>query len=220
MGAKNARDCSQKQYFDAGMERKNGDRNGQKSEKSKLNDKKCSYWGRLGLNKMKLLIKTVWSRFAKMLSPLEQEQQFWKNVMQKVSWNMKSIKLAVWSLHLIIFVLLQARHWLLFLQNHKTSPVHVLERQGGMRRCAGGRYEGGLWSADWDWHSDFYALGLTRRAMPTARAADSIEGPLGRAHRRPSIYALHTVSDRRREACNQKPAIAWGRNRDGLHCRE
>ena len=43
LGANNARDCSQKQYFDAGMERKNGDRNGQKSEKSKLNDKKCSY---------------------------------------------------------------------------------------------------------------------------------------------------------------------------------
>ena len=43
MGARNARDCSQKQYFDAGMERKNGDRNGQKSEKSKLNHKKCSY---------------------------------------------------------------------------------------------------------------------------------------------------------------------------------
>ena len=42
-----------------------------------------------------------------------------------------------------------------------------------------------------------------------------IEGPLGRAHRRPSIYALHTVSDRRREACNLKPEIAWGRNRDG-----
>ena len=28
LGAKNARDCSQKQYFDADMERKNGDRNG------------------------------------------------------------------------------------------------------------------------------------------------------------------------------------------------
>ena len=43
LGAKNARDCSQKQYFDAGMERKNRDRNEQKSEKSKLNDNKCSY---------------------------------------------------------------------------------------------------------------------------------------------------------------------------------
>ena len=40
LGAKNARDCSQKQYFDAGMERKNRDRNGQKSEKSKYNYKK------------------------------------------------------------------------------------------------------------------------------------------------------------------------------------
>ena len=56
--------------------------------------------------------------------------------------------------------------------------------------------------------SDRCGFGPTRRAMPTARAADSIEGPLGRAHRRPSIYALHTVSDRRREACNLKPAIA------------
>ena len=42
LGAKNAPHCSQKQYFEEGMERKNGDRNGQKSEKSKSNDKKCS----------------------------------------------------------------------------------------------------------------------------------------------------------------------------------
>ena len=40
LGAKNARDCSQKQYFDAGMERRNRDRNGQKSTKSKSNCKK------------------------------------------------------------------------------------------------------------------------------------------------------------------------------------
>ena len=39
LGAKNARDWSQKQYFDAGMEQKNGDRDGQKSEKSKSSDK-------------------------------------------------------------------------------------------------------------------------------------------------------------------------------------
>ena len=99
LGAKNARDCSQKQYFDAGMERQNGDRNGQKSEKSKLNDNNCSYWGCLGVKKVNVLIKIAWSRFAKMLSPLEQEQHFWKNVMQKMSWSMKNIKEAVWSLH-------------------------------------------------------------------------------------------------------------------------
>ena len=56
--------------------------------------------------------------------------------------------------------------------------------------------------------------------QPSPQGAGRTEGPLGRAHRRPSIYALHTVSDRRREACNQKPAIARGRNRDGLHCKE
>ena len=76
LGAKNARDCSQKQYFDAGMERKNGDRNGQKSEKSKYNCKKCFYWCRLGIKKLQLLIKIAWSRFAKMCPPLEQEQDF------------------------------------------------------------------------------------------------------------------------------------------------
>ena len=43
LGAKNARDCSQKQYFEEGTERKNGDRNGEKSEKSKLNDNENSY---------------------------------------------------------------------------------------------------------------------------------------------------------------------------------
>ena len=53
LGAKNARDCSQKQYFDAGMERTNRDRNGQKSEKSKYNYKKCSYRGRFGGQKSK-----------------------------------------------------------------------------------------------------------------------------------------------------------------------
>ena len=42
LGATNARDCSQKQYFDAGMERKSAGRNGQKSEKSKYNYKICS----------------------------------------------------------------------------------------------------------------------------------------------------------------------------------
>ena len=42
LGTNNARDCSQKQYFDAGMERKNWDQNGQKNEKSKYNYKECS----------------------------------------------------------------------------------------------------------------------------------------------------------------------------------
>ena len=98
-GGEKCTDCSQKQYFDAGMERKNRDRNGQKSEKSKYNYNKCAYRGRLGVKKMNFLINITWSRFAEMLSPLEQEHFFWKYVMQKVSWNMKSIKEAVWSLH-------------------------------------------------------------------------------------------------------------------------
>ena len=46
----------------------------------------------------------------------------------------------------------------------------------------------------------------TRLTLPGA--ADSIEGPLGKAHRRPSICALHKVSDCRKEACNQKSATA------------
>ena len=58
LGAKNAPHCSQKQYFEMGMERTNSDRNGQKSEKSKSNDKKCSYRGRLGVKKVKFLIES------------------------------------------------------------------------------------------------------------------------------------------------------------------
>ena len=57
LGTKNARHCSQKQYFEEGTERKNGDRNGQKSEMSKYNYKKCSYRGRLGVKKVNFLIK-------------------------------------------------------------------------------------------------------------------------------------------------------------------
>ena len=53
LGAKSARDCSQKQYFEEHMERKNRDRNGQKSEQSKSNYKKWSYRGRLGIKKSK-----------------------------------------------------------------------------------------------------------------------------------------------------------------------
>ena len=70
-----------------------------KNEKSKLNHKKWSYRGRLGVKKVNFLIEIAWSRFAKMCPPLEQEQHFWKNVMQIMSWNMKSIQEAVWSLH-------------------------------------------------------------------------------------------------------------------------
>ena len=43
LGAKNARDCSQKQYFEEGSERNNGDRNGQKSEKSKYSYKNSAF---------------------------------------------------------------------------------------------------------------------------------------------------------------------------------
>ena len=59
LGAKNAPHSGQKQYFEEGMERKNSDRNGQKSEKSKSNDKKCSYRGQLGVKCMKSFCKIV-----------------------------------------------------------------------------------------------------------------------------------------------------------------
>ena len=59
LGAKNAPHCSQKQYFEEGMERTNSDRNGQKSEKSKSNAKKCSYRGRLGVKKVEFSIKSA-----------------------------------------------------------------------------------------------------------------------------------------------------------------
>ena len=59
LGAKNARVCSQKQYFDVGMEQKNRDRNSQKSKKGKYNYKQCSSRCRLGVKKVNFLIKIV-----------------------------------------------------------------------------------------------------------------------------------------------------------------
>ena len=44
-----------------------------------------------------------------------------------------------------------------------------------------------------------------------------IEGPLGRAHRRPSIYARHTVAGWRKEACNTRSAIAGGGQDADMH---
>ena len=57
LGAKNAPHCSQKQYFEEGMKRKNSDRNGQNNEKRKSNDKQCSYRGRLGVKNVEFSIK-------------------------------------------------------------------------------------------------------------------------------------------------------------------
>ena len=59
LGAKNAPHSGQKHHFEEGMERTNSDRNGQKSEKSKSNDKKCSYRGRLGVKKVEFSIKSA-----------------------------------------------------------------------------------------------------------------------------------------------------------------
>ena len=36
-----------------------------------------------------------------------------------------------------------ARQLLLFFENHKISPMRILDRPGGMRGGAGGRFEGG-----------------------------------------------------------------------------
>ena len=83
--AKSAQLVGHNQNFSGLKKRKNSDRNGQKSEKSKSNDKKRSYRGRLGVKKVKILIEFAWSRFAKLCSPCGQEAQFWKIVMRKVS---------------------------------------------------------------------------------------------------------------------------------------
>ena len=55
--AKNAQVVGRFQNVNGLKKRKNSDRNGQKSEKSKSNDKKCSYRGRLGVKKVEFSIK-------------------------------------------------------------------------------------------------------------------------------------------------------------------
>ena len=57
--AKNAQVGGHNQNFNGLNERKNSDRNGQKSEKSKSTAKKCSYRGRLGVKKVEFSIKSA-----------------------------------------------------------------------------------------------------------------------------------------------------------------
>ena len=49
--------------------------------------------------------------------------------------------------------------------------------------------------------------------------ASNIEGPLGRAHRRPSVHARHTAADRRKETCKAKSATVGGRYHEDMHAR-
>ena len=83
--AKNAQVMGENQNSKGLKKRKNSDRNGQKSDKSKSNKKKCSFWGRLGRKTVKQMIESAWSRFSKMCSPLQREALFWKNVMREMS---------------------------------------------------------------------------------------------------------------------------------------
>ena len=76
--AKNAQVIGETQNSKGLKKRKNSDRNGQKSDKSKSDEKKCSFWGRLGGGKVKTMIESAWSCFSKMCSPPRQEQHFLK----------------------------------------------------------------------------------------------------------------------------------------------
>ena len=97
--AKNAHVMGENRNSKGLKKRKNSDRNGQKSEKSKYNENKCSIWGRLGGKKVKNMIESAWSCFLKMCFPLRREALFWKKAMRKVSWNIKIMKVVSCSLH-------------------------------------------------------------------------------------------------------------------------
>ena len=57
--AKSEQVVGHNQNFNGLKKRNNSDRNGQKSEKSKSNDKKCSYRGRLGVKKVNFFIENA-----------------------------------------------------------------------------------------------------------------------------------------------------------------
>ena len=59
--------------------------------------------------------------------------------------------------------------------------------------------------------------GRVREIADIVPCVPVIEGPLGRAHRRPSIYARHTIAGWRKEACNATSAIAGGRHHSDMH---
>ena len=59
-----------------------------------------------------------------------------------------------------------ARQLLVFFENHKIDPPMVLRRPGGMRRGAGGDFEGVLRSARCDLRMWTSAVSLTRQLLP------------------------------------------------------
>ena len=59
--AKNAQVIGENQNSKGLQKRKNRDRNGQKSEKSKDNGNKCSFWGRFGGKNVKKIIPDAYN---------------------------------------------------------------------------------------------------------------------------------------------------------------
>ena len=57
----------------------------------------------------------------------------------------------------------------MFFENHKISPVLVLGGPGGMRRGAGGDFEGVLRSARCDLQFRTSAVDLTRQLLPNGK---------------------------------------------------
>jgi len=74
--AKNAPHCSQKQYFEGGMERKIANRTGKGATRANKSGKNGSYEGRLWVRKVIFLMKSTRSRFAKSCFPLQREAHF------------------------------------------------------------------------------------------------------------------------------------------------
>ena len=83
--AKNAQVMGENENSKGLKKRKNSDRNGQKSDKSKSNEKKCSFWGRSGVKQVKMLIESVWNNFSENVLPTAARSTFWKNVMREMS---------------------------------------------------------------------------------------------------------------------------------------
>ena len=74
--AKNAPHCSQKQYFEGGMERKIANRTGKGATRANKSGKNGSYEGRLGVRQVTFLMQSARSRFAKSCSSLQREALF------------------------------------------------------------------------------------------------------------------------------------------------
>ena len=96
--AKTARELSYRLFLKGARSEHIANRTSNRATRASNNDNICSFLSRLGVKKVRFLIESIRSRFSNLCFPHKRETLFSKNV-RKVSWIIKIMKEATWSLH-------------------------------------------------------------------------------------------------------------------------